>query len=202
MFIQAQMLSDKNLMEFIPGAIVYSDGPLEIRRNDKHRSTMASRLFAIEGVLSMVLMPDRLVVEKSEGSDWSELKTSILGAMMQHYKPGDSSVTGEDGGIPESASAAGHPETRFNSGLNSELGLAVSRVLDQQINPAVIARGGRISLVNVAGDKAYVRREGHCLVCKVAKATLKNSVAKKIMAQVPQITEIVDVTENADDEHR
>ena len=92
MFIQTQALSDENRMEFYPGTAVYPEGPLEIKPDDDHRSAMATRLFAIKDVSAIILMPDRLVVEKSGDADWSELRTSVLGAVMQHYESGETVV--------------------------------------------------------------------------------------------------------------
>lgn len=260
MFIQTQVLSDENRMEFFPGAAVYPEGPLEIKRDDEHRSAMASRLFAIDGVLAAVLMPDRLVVEKSGNTDWSELKTFILGAVMQHYESGDSVVSEaeaavseadqeivaqakellatrilpvitQSGGdiafhsykegrlylkmqgsaftmltgiqnmlrhyIPEITAVFDHREAIARPGLNTEAGLAIQQLLEQQINPSIASHGGHISLVDVSGDKAFVRLEGGCQGCGMADVTLKQGVATEIMARVPQITEVLDVTDHA-----
>ncbi len=66
-----------------------------------------------------------------------------------------------------------------------------------KINPQVASHGGRISLVDVQDDTAYIRLEGGCQGCGMADVTLKQGVATEIQALVPTISKVLDVTDHA-----
>jgi len=83
------------------------------------------------------------------------------------------------------------------AGLETPEGLAVQRVLDERINPAIAAHGGYISLIDVEGDRAYIRLEGGCQGCGMADVTLKQGVEVEILREVPAITAVLDVTDHA-----
>jgi len=82
-------------------------------------------------------------------------------------------------------------------GLDTEEGRAIRRLLDEHVNPQVASHGGHISLVDVAGDTAYVRLEGGCQGCGMADVTLKQGVANEIRSIAPSIVNVLDVTDHA-----
>ena len=82
-------------------------------------------------------------------------------------------------------------------GLDTEEGRAIRRLLDEHVNPQVASHGGHISLVDVAGDTAYVRLEGGCQGCGMADVTLKQGVANEIRSIAPSIINVLDVTDHA-----
>jgi len=74
---------------------------------------------------------------------------------------------------------------------------AVQKVLNDQINPAVAAHGGHVSLVAIEDETAYLRFGGGCQGCGMINVTLKQGVEKILFAEVPQITRVMDVTDHA-----
>ena len=70
----------------------------------------------------------------------------------------------------------------------------VAEVIAQQINPAVASHGGRIMLVDVKDNVAYIRMQGGCQGCGMAAVTLHAGVEKQIREKIPSITGVVDVT--------
>lgn len=78
-----------------------------------------------------------------------------------------------------------------------EKSLAVQRVLDKEINPGVGMHGGRVRLLEVRDDVAYIQFDGGCVGCGLSNVTLKQGVDKAIRQHVPEIREIVDVTDHA-----
>lgn len=105
--------------------------------------------------------------------------------MLRHY-------------IPEVEEVVNHLDAIPKPGLDTDEGRAIKRMLDEEINPQVAAHGGRISLVDVIGDTAYVRLEGGCQGCGMASLTLKQGVEGAIMQAVPSITQVLDTTDHAD----
>jgi len=73
----------------------------------------------------------------------------------------------------------------------------VVEVLAVQINPQIAAHGGYAELVAVDGTIAYLRMGGGCQGCGMAAVTLSQGIEVAILDSVPDITEVVDVTDHA-----
>jgi Fe/S biogenesis protein NfuA len=81
--------------------------------------------------------------------------------------------------------------------LTGDVAQRVIQVLDQQVNPAIAAHGGRADLVAVEEEVAYLRLSGGCAGCGMAAVTLSQGIEVAIFDAVPEITRIVDVTDHA-----
>ncbi len=74
----------------------------------------------------------------------------------------------------------------------------IQELLDSEINPALASHGGMIELVDVKDDKAYVRLGGGCQGCARSRETLKQGVETRIRQLIPEISEVVDVTDHTE----
>ena len=81
--------------------------------------------------------------------------------------------------------------------LSGEVAQQVLQVLEQQVNPAIAAHGGRADLVAVDGGSAYLRLGGGCQGCGMATVTLGQGIEVAIRENVPEIHHVVDVTDHA-----
>jgi Fe/S biogenesis protein NfuA len=81
--------------------------------------------------------------------------------------------------------------------LSGDVAQRLLQVLEEQINPAIAAHGGRADLVAVEADTAYLRLSGGCAGCGLAAVTLSQGIEVAIRDNVPEITNIVDVTDHA-----
>jgi Fe/S biogenesis protein NfuA len=88
---------------------------------------------------------------------------------------------------------AGRPE----ADLSGPVAQAVIQVLEERLNPAIAAHGGRVDLVAVDDSIAYVRLSGGCQGCGMAAVTLSQGVEAEILDAVPEISEVIDVTDHA-----
>ena len=73
----------------------------------------------------------------------------------------------------------------------------VMQVIAEQINPAIAAHGGSAELVAVEEDVAYVRLGGGCVGCGMASVTLGQGIEVAIVEAVPEVRQVVDVTDHA-----
>jgi len=72
----------------------------------------------------------------------------------------------------------------------------VQELLDTAINPAVAGHGGYIELLDVKDSTVYLRMSGGCQGCGAADITLKSGIERMIFEEVPEITEVLDVTDH------
>ena len=104
--------------------------------------------------------------------------------MLRHY-------------VPEVEAVKDHRDALPKPGLETPEGKAIQDLLEEQVNPAVAAHGGHISLVDVQDDTVYIRLEGGCQGCGMADVTLKQGVATEIRRVAPGIIKVLDVTDHA-----
>jgi Fe/S biogenesis protein NfuA len=82
--------------------------------------------------------------------------------------------------------------------LSDPLAQRVVAVLDEQVNPSIAAHGGRADLVAVENTSVYLRLSGGCQGCGMALATLSQGIEVILREAIPEIGEIVDVTDHAE----
>jgi Fe/S biogenesis protein NfuA len=84
-----------------------------------------------------------------------------------------------------------------NSVWTDPKAIAIQRLLDTQINPAVASHGGYVTLLDVKDDIAYIALGGGCQGCGMADVTLKQGIEVVIKEEVPEIRQIIDTTDHA-----
>jgi len=113
----------------------------------------------------------------------------IIRNTIVHYVPEVVDVrlnasNAEFGGTAPAESSDGLPER-------------VQRILDAQINPAVRAHGGCITLMGMEDGTASIRFEGGCQGCAMADVTLRQGIEVMLKEQVAEIVAVVDLTDHA-----
>ena len=73
----------------------------------------------------------------------------------------------------------------------------VQELLDNEINPGVASHGGFVELINVEDDRVYLKMGGGCQGCGMVDATLKQGIEVRIKEQIPEIKEVIDITDHA-----
>ncbi|HEX8645467.1 MAG TPA: NifU family protein [Thermoleophilaceae bacterium] len=86
--------------------------------------------------------------------------------------------------------------TPGNGELAGDVETRVAQVIDRRINPAIAQHGGRAMLDRVDGEIAYVRLGGGCQGCGMATVTLDQGIESAILESVPEIRQVVDVTDH------
>ncbi len=73
----------------------------------------------------------------------------------------------------------------------------VRTLLEERINPAIASHGGVAQLVAVDGAVAQLQLGGGCQGCGLAAVTLRQGIERAILDAIPEIEEVVDVTDHA-----
>jgi Fe/S biogenesis protein NfuA len=80
--------------------------------------------------------------------------------------------------------------------LSDPVAARVQEVVEYQVNPAIASHGGRAELVSVEEPIAYVRLHGGCQGCGMASVTLHQGIEVAIKDNVPEIEQVIDVTDH------
>ena len=145
-------------------------------------SPLPEALFALAGVESVLVSHDQIHIVKSTDEEWQTFAKQIGAAIREVLQKGDRAVSGE---LFETLTP---PE---------KIRHLVEQVLDTQVNPMVASHGGRISLLDVKENVVYLEMGGGCQGCGMAAATLKQGVERLIREFVPEVGDILDVTDHA-----
>jgi Fe/S biogenesis protein NfuA len=99
---------------------------------------------------------------------------------------------------PNRPAAMASPSMAIPQGdLEGPLADQIVQVLAESVNPAIAAHGGRAELVSVDGSTAYLKLAGGCQGCGMAQVTLKQGIERILLEAIPEISEVVDVTDHA-----
>ena len=77
----------------------------------------------------------------------------------------------------------------------------VQALIDEEINPALAAHGGFVHLLDLREGVAYVELGGGCRGCGMARVTIRNGVEARVRQAIPEVREVVDVTDHAGGTH-
>lgn len=173
--------NDANVMGFL------LDAPVQPGRSGRFNATdttpLARALFAARGVRRLEVNGPTIWVQKDTEADWATLKTAIAAAIRQV--------------LDETDAPLGSDVTPADADPDVALLKAVEVLLDRQVNPSVAAHGGHIAVDRVEGGTVYLRMSGGCQGCAASSATLRQGVERMLRAALPQIGEVVDVTNHA-----
>ena len=146
-------------------------------------SPLPRRLFELEGVERVLIAPNRLTVFKAaDGPEWSSVGKGVGQVIREHHASGEATVS---------------DAVRQAAVESSGLAERVQAVLDTEINPAVAAHGGQISLLGVKERNVYIQMGGGCQGCSQSTATLRQGVETSLRRAVPEVEHIYDTTDHA-----
>ena len=144
---------------------------------------LAEALFAIPGVKMVDVSGAVVAVVKTNDSNWDDLKRLIADALR--------------GSVTQFSAPLGQGTKTFGQARSDdEIRLAVQDVLDRQANPAIAAHGGHVSVTDVKDGVVSMLMSGGCQGCAASAATLRGGVESMIRAAVPEVRDIIDVTDH------
>jgi Fe-S cluster biogenesis protein NfuA len=78
----------------------------------------------------------------------------------------------------------------------ASLAEAARRVLDAEVNPAIAAHCGHVTVVGVVDGWIRIRLEGGCQGCSLAEVTVRQGIEPLLRARLPGMTGLIDVTDH------
>jgi Fe-S cluster biogenesis protein NfuA len=167
-----------------------SDLAAEVTAALRH-SILPSVIARGAATIRVIAAEDGVVTLAADGSPGAV--RPILGRIETQIRAAVPAVTAVRLAAPATdaaTAAAAAPETAAG------LAEAVRAILDAEINPAIAAHRGRVTVAGVADGWIRVRLEGGCQGCSLAEVTLRQGIEPVLRARLPQLTGVVDVTEH------
>ena len=80
--------------------------------------------------------------------------------------------------------------------LSGPLADKLQQLLDRHINPSLAAHGGYAQLERVEDTVVYISMGGGCQGCAMSAATLREGITAMISQALPEVTQVIDVTDH------
>ena len=178
-------VADPDTCKFTVSRTVHPGGPFFFHAKELAAgSPLAERLFALPGVAHVLVTENVVAVGKHSGASWSVLKSGI-GAEIRALLVS---------GVPAILDA---PRTVGASGrTDAEVRMVIQELLDRQVNRAIAAHGGKISIVDVTDGHLSVTMSGGCQGCAASQLTLRRGFEVQVRRVAPEIVDIVDTTDH------
>ena len=178
MFIQTEVTPNPNSLKFIPGKIVSNHGSFEINNKEDIDNELVRNLLSINGVKGIFLGKDFLSINKSESTDWENIKHIAISLINEFYLTGKTCVI-ENKLFKEK-------KTEF-----IEIEKKIIKILETKIRPAVAKDGGDIKFKEFSNGVVKVQLQGSCSGCPSSTMTLKQGVQNLLCHYLPEVKEVV-----------
>ena len=152
-------------------------------RAQTEHSLLGQKLFEIEGITRVQMIGHLLVVSKAAGQDWQELINRVE-AILEAFLVSGFALSQEQ--VEDRMMLMGR-------GTKEK----IQYLLAHKINPGVAAHAGFVELIDVKDNNVYIRLGGGCQGCGAADFTLRQGIEAIIRKEVPEILQVLDVTDHA-----
>jgi NFU1 iron-sulfur cluster scaffold homolog, mitochondrial len=95
-------------------------------------------------------------------------------------------------GTGPSGSAAGPAD----SPAEADLAAAARQLLDAEVNPAIAAHRGRVTVTGADQGWIRIRLEGGCQGCSLAEVTIRQGIEPLLRTRLPAVTGLIDTTDH------
>jgi Fe/S biogenesis protein NfuA len=89
-----------------------------------------------------------------------------------------------------------NPLVGRNIELTGDVADKVRQLLAEAINPSLASHGGFADLVGVEDTSVFITMGGGCQGCSMSAATLREGIQVAIKEAIPEVTEVIDVTDH------
>lgn len=183
--ITGELTPDPNMCLFHLEQPVVEDWTVIFEQpEDSRGSELADQLFAVEGIVRVMVAGPTITVTKNVPTPWPHLAAEVGKAIRAACASGRPLVTAQV------------LEELKNAPMDDIEG-AIAELLEEQINPALASHGGFVRLVKIEDRDVYVEMGGGCQGCAASQATLRYGVESAIRRVAPQVRKIVDATNHA-----
>ncbi len=153
------------------------------------RSILPS-VIARGGTIRVISAGDGVVTLEVNGSPGAALPlVSRIEALVRAAVPGMTAVRLVTPGMGPSGSVR-------SGETGGDLAEAARRILDAEVNPAIAAHRGHVTVAGAGQGWVRIRLEGGCQGCSLAEVTIRQGIEPLLRARLPAMTGLVDITDH------
>ena len=183
MFIQTEDLALDNQLRFDPGREVLPGRSIKLDNlSESKMYPLAERLLSLSHVKAVTLENKSLIVERSDGIEWVQLKPAILGAIMDHFVAGLPVYHDTE---PKTDHEHLESEDLFLLDESDPIVGELTELIDTRVKPAATQSGGDVVLMGYKDGVVYLKFEGQSF-------QLVNGIENMLRHYIPEVKKIAD----------
>ncbi|KAK9317559.1 scaffold protein Nfu/NifU N terminal-domain-containing protein [Lipomyces starkeyi] len=187
MFIQTANTPNQDALKFIPSTNILPLGSRTVEfvnGREAHSSPLARKLFAVDGVRSVMFGSDFITIEKDPFVSWAVLKPEVFSLLTEYLSSGAKIMLEE---------TTMNEDTMPKEG-DSEMVSMIKELIDTRIRPAIQEDGGDVEYKGLTDDGVVqLKLRGACRTCDSSSVTLKNGIEAMLMHYVDGVNGIEQV---------
>lgn len=181
--VELEFTPNPDTLKYLVNKSILAKGALELKSKEEaeEKSGLASALFEIPEIKSVMLGTNFVTVTLSDQEQMNELNDKMMGRIRDYLDSGKPVVE------------AGALQSDQDMSQYSEVELKIIEVLDSEVRPAVAMDGGDITFEKYEDGFVFLKMQGSCSGCPSSLMTLKMGVESRLRDAVPDIKEVVPV---------
>jgi NFU1 iron-sulfur cluster scaffold homolog, mitochondrial len=189
MFIQTEDTPNPDSLKFVPSDVVICEKgtrQFKSKATAKKGSPLAFELFKVDGVKSVFFGHDFITINKNEKTQWPDIKTEIMAAIVDFFMTGKEILNPEDNKEDkESSSDEG----------DDDVVKQIKELIEIKVRPAVAMDGGDIVYRDFKDGIVSLELKGSCSGCPSSTITLKNGIESMLKHYIPEVESVEQINE-------
>lgn len=190
LFIQTMETPNQQALKFLPSMNILRENETRefLSGRDAACSPLALKLFAIDGVKSIMFGSNFITVEKANNDmNWALLKPEIFSILTEFLNNGSPI-------IDESIELSNDMEITEDE---DEVVSMIKELIFTRIRPAIQEDGGDIEFVSFEEDSGtvFLRLKGACRSCDLSSVTLKNGIESMLKFYIEEVQSVAQAEE-------
>jgi len=194
LFIQTEETPNEQALKFLPSTTIMSSGETKefLSGREAFQSPLARKLFAIDGIKSIMFGSNFITVEKTPNIQWMLIKPEVFSILTETLTSGEP-IFDEGTILPKDA--------EFDD-EDDDIVAMIKELIFTKIRPAIQEDGGDIEFVNFEEENGTVvlRLRGACRSCDSSSVTLKNGIESMLKHYIEEVENVKQVEEEEVDE--
>ncbi len=182
--IRTEATPNPNSLKYKVGRLLIPGGTANFptRERAAQRSTLARRMYGVDGVEGVFIGSDFFTITRREGVAWGEINALLAPALEAFFDAGEPVLQGK---APAEAPMLG------DDSADPALVEKIKELLDKQVRPAVAMDGGDIVYRGYQKGIVFLEMHGACSSCPSSTATLKVGIETMLRKELPDaVTEV------------
>lgn len=180
--ITAQLFPDPDICIFRVDRPVFPGGSFDCKNREMaDGSPLLEAIYDLGGIREIFISGDSLTIAKESEGDWQTLGKEVGRVIREQIRSGKPL-------LKEDLQAPSRPD--------DEIKKIVDKLFAETINPAIASHGGHVECVDVKDGNVHLKMSGGCQGCAASSQTLKFGIERAIRDRVPEVGEILDVTDH------
>jgi Fe-S cluster biogenesis protein NfuA len=176
-----------NALKFILGKPVVTEGyHLFSSLQEASGLSVLEDILSLPGILSVLLAPEFITVNKADSVPWSLLESILLSAFHYHLETFPLSPQPSTAHLQDNRFFQWTPPTPDVAALCE----TIESIIETRIRPAIEADGGIITFQAFEDGIVYVKLQGACSSCPHSAETLKGGIEQTLSYLVPEVREV------------